>query len=91
MSDSVTITTLIIAAIPATIASIVSAIIVFRLANVTKATHALVNGSMLLQLKLHANTAKELYTRTQDPEALKISEAADLALKNYEERSAIVQ
>lgn len=93
MNDKITIITLILAAIPTTIASIVAAVMTIRGArlsketnNVSKETHNMVNGAMLIQLKLHAKTARALYDLKNDPESLVIAELAEKMLDEHKDK-----
>ena len=86
-----TITMLIIAAIPATIASIVTAIVTVRTFSVTKSTHELVNGSMTLQLRLHAKTARSKADITHNDVDIAVAELAEKILKEHEDRRSIIE
>jgi len=87
----VTITMLIIAAIPATIASIVTAIITVKTFSVTKSTHELVNGSMTLQLKLHAKTARSKADITDNEVDIAVADLAEKMLKDHETRRSLIE
>lgn len=93
MNDKLTIITLILAAIPTTIASIVAAVMTIRGAKaavesavLSKETHNMVNGAMLIQLKLHAKTARELADLKNDAEAGAIAALAEKMLEQHKDK-----
>ena len=97
MSDKVTIVTLILAAIPATIASVLAAImtiLVFqksaKIEIVAKTTHELVNGSMLFQLKLHARTARILANLMPSIENVEAADLAERILTDHKSKLRLV-
>lgn len=82
-----------LAAIPTTIASVVAAIMTVRGAklakesvSLSKETHNMVNGAMLIQLKLHAKTARELATLKDDAEAGAIAALAEKMLDEHKDK-----
>lgn len=86
MNDKITIITLILAAIPTTIASIVAAVMTIRGARLAKETHNMVNGAMLIQLRLHARTARELANLKPDLESLALAEQAEKMLDEHKDK-----
>ncbi len=86
VSDPVTIVTLVLAAIPTTIASVLAAVMTMRSAILAKKTHNIVNGSMLIQLKLHAKTARALANIKNDPEAVAIAVLAEKMLDEHKDK-----
>ena len=98
MSDPVTITTLILAAIPTTIASVLAAVLTYlsfkkntAVATLAVKTHDLVNGSMLVQLKLHANTSRALANITRHTEHEEIALLAEKLLKEHQEKLSLIE
>lgn len=91
MTDPVSVTALIIAAIPATIASLLTAVMTVltflkadKVVKVAETTHDLVNGSMLIQLKLHAKTARSKADITGDKVDLAVAALAEKMLDEHQ-------
>lgn len=82
MSDTLIIA--ILASVPATIASGASMIAAYM----TIKTHKVVNGGMLVQLKLHAETSKALVALKDSPENIAIAALAQKMLIEHEDKLA---
>lgn len=91
MSDPVTITNLIIAAVPTTIASLLAAYMTIRAAGFAKKTHDIVNGSMLIQLRLHAKTSRALANLKPDAETEAVASLAEKMLEEHKDKLLSVQ
>ena len=96
MSDSVTITTLVLAAIPTTIASTLAAVLTYfsfrkstEIVQLASATHNLVNGSMLVQLQLHAKTARALANIKCDTTTMEAADLADKLLREHQAKLSL--
>ncbi len=61
-----------------------------RIQQTADDTHMLVNSNMGIQLKLHAETARELAEALPTPRRLKIAEEAEAALLAHLSRQAVV-
>lgn len=82
MSDTVALA--VIAAIPGTIAASFAGYAAFMASK----THKVVNGGMLIQLKLHAKTSKALLAIKETPENLAIAQLAEKLLVEHQEKLA---
>lgn len=76
MSDAVIIAA--IAAIPSSL-SAAAAYMAYK-------THRIVNGQMLIQLKLHAKTSRALANIKDDPETRAIAELAEKMLEEHKDK-----
>jgi hypothetical protein len=91
MTDHVTVATLLLAALPTTISSILGAVMTWKvfdnsskLITLSNQTHDLVNGSMLIQLKLHAKTARSKADITGDKVDIAVAELAEEMLASHQ-------
>jgi hypothetical protein len=105
VSDSVTITTLILAAIPTTIASIAAAMMAYlafkksattailseKTAEISSKTNHLVNGGMLLQLKLHAKTSRLLASAVPNPVNEAVAVLAEKELQEHLDKKNLIE
>lgn len=76
--------TLVLAAIPTTIGSLLAAIMAILGLKKSNQIHSLVNGSMLIQLELNARTSRALADNTQNAEHIAAAELAEKLAREHQ-------